>query len=379
MLVYLDNAATTRVYPEAAQAAYDVMTQAYGNPSSQYRLGTEAAARLKRDRTTVAGALGCKPDELYFTSCGTEGDNWALTIGAVLGRRWGKHIITSAVEHAAVIQSAKVLEEQGYEVTYLKPDKAGRIDLADLEAALRPDTVLVSLMLVNNETGVTFPVAEAAKAIHRAKAPALLHTDAVQAFLKVPFSPKALGADLVTVSGHKIGAPKGIGALYIRSGLKAPSFLRGGKQESGLRAGTEATAQIAAFAVACEIRKAGLQKNFSHMTELKAYTLEHLTQSVPGLVVVSAGDAPHICAVSLPGYPSEMLVRDLSDRDICVSSGSACHKGKPSHVYEAMHLDPRINQGVLRISFAPENTRADADALCRALVDIQRERVPAAY
>lgn len=375
MPVYLDNAATTRVRPEAAQAALRAMTEEYGNPSSGYAPGRAAADALENHRAVVADTLGCKPEEVFFTSGGTEGDNWAIFIAAALGRRRGKHIVTTSIEHAAVLEPLKALEERGYEVICLKPDKSGHISVQALEAALRPDTVLVSMMLANNESGVLLPVAEAAEAVKRSGAPALLHTDAVQGFLKVPFTPGALGADLLTVSGHKIGAPKGIGALYIRSGLRAVPLLRGGGQETGLRSGTEPTAQIAGLAAACAVGRMEAAEHRVRMQRLKDKTLAMLTAALPELTVVSRGDVPHICAVSLPGYPSEMLVRELSDRGIFVSSGSACHKGKPSHVFAALGLPKRTLMGVLRISFSPDNTEDDAEALRDALIKITQERI----
>lgn len=375
MPVYLDHAATTRVLPAAAAAAMRVMTEEYGNPSSRYALGKAADDMVQRHRAAVARAMGCSPEETYFTSGGTEGDNWALSIGAALGRNHGGHIITTAIEHAAILEPVKALEEQGFAVTRLKPNKNGRISAQAVEQALRPDTVLVSMMLVNNETGVLLPVAEAASAVHCSGTGALFHTDAVQGFLKVPFTPAELGVDLLTISGHKIGAPKGIGAFYIRSGLKAPPLLRGGGQEKGLRSGTEPTAQIAAFAAACEEGVKDFTAHAAHIANLREYALSSLTAALPELVVVSPGDAPHICAVSLPGYPSEMLVRDLSDREIFVSSGSACHKGKPSHVFDALGLPKRTLMGVLRVSFSPDNTRQDVDALVKALTQITKERI----
>ena len=371
MSIYLDHAATTPVCPQAAQAAYEAMTEGYGNPSSGYAIGQAAAAKVKEYRAVVADRLGCLPEELTFTSCGTEGDNWAIRGAVEYGKRTGKHIITTAIEHSAVLEPIRALAAQGYEVTYLKPDKSGHVSAEELAHALRPDTVLVSMMLVNNELGTLQPVAEAARAIQAARCPALLHCDAVQAFLKVPFTPKELGVDLLTISGHKIRAPKGIGAQYIRKGLDLKPLLLGGGQESGLRSGTEPTAQLAALAAACE---AWDREAPARIAAVKAYALE-VFSAVPGLEVVSPGDAPHICAISLPGYPSEMLVRDLSDRGIYVASGSACHKGKPSHVFAALGLPKRTLMGVLRISFGPDSTRSEADALASALTEITQTRI----
>ena len=250
MIHYFDNAATTPVRPEAVQAAVEAMTEGWGNPSSRYALGREAADRVAGWRGDVAAGLGCRPEEVFFTSCGSEGDNWAIRGAVELGKRRGRHIITTAIEHAAVLEPCRELERQGYEVTYLRPDREGNISLEELEAALRPDTVLVSMMLVNNELGTVLPVAQAAQLVRRLGSSALLHCDGVQGLLKLPFTPAELGVDLLTVSGHKIHAPKGIGALYVRRGLKLPPLIRGGGQEGGLRSGTEATAQIAAFAAA---------------------------------------------------------------------------------------------------------------------------------
>lgn len=376
-MLYFDHAATTPVLPEAADAAYRVMTRNYGNPSSLHALGKEAAKEVEANRSIVARALGCQPGELYFTSCGTEGDNWAVRLAVHLGRRRGKHIITTAVEHAAVLEPCKYLEQQGYEVDYLDPDPTGRIPIDAVEAALREDTVLVSMMLVNNETGAIQPVAEVSSLLKRKKSAALLHTDAVQGFLKLDFTPKALGADLLTLSAHKIGGMKGSGALYIRSGLRAEPMLRGGGQEKGLRSGTEATPQIAAFAAAADHGFTNREAHIAHLNSLKAYTLELLQAKVPGLVVVSPGDAPHICAVSLPGRPSQVVVRYLSDKGICLSAGSACHRGKASHVYGAMNLSKAVRDGMLRISFGPSNTKEEADALADALLSAAQELVSA--
>ena len=247
---YLDYAATTPVPRAVAEAMAEALTESFGNPSSQYSLGRQARDRLERDRRVIAGALGCKPEQLFFTSCGTEGDNWAIRAALHQNRRVGRHIVTTAVEHSAVLQCLKALEREGYSVTYLKPDGQGRIAASQVAEALREDTALVSVMLVNNETGARFPVEEIAALLH--DRPALLHTDAVQAFLKVPFTAASLGADYITLSAHKIGGPKGVGALFAGGRAKVPQpLLYGGGQEAGTRPGTEATAQTAAFAAAC--------------------------------------------------------------------------------------------------------------------------------
>lgn len=366
-LIYFDYAATTPVKPEAVQAMVESLGQ-FGNPSSRYEYGRQAALRVKADRETVAKAFGCSPAELFFTSCGTEGDNWAIRRGVEANRRKGKHIVTTAVEHAAVLETCKDLERQGCEVTYLKPDRAGRITVEQLTAALRPDTALVSMMLVNNETGVTLPVAECVKAVKAFDASILFHCDAVQGFLKTRSLLARLGADLVTVSGHKVGGPKGIGALYIKKGVRLRPLLTGGGQEEGLRSGTEATAQIAGFAAAVRANGADPGR-LERAAAIKEYTLSNLKEAVPKLEVISQGDAPHICAVTLPGYKSEVVVRVLGDRGVCISSGSACHKGKPSHVFAAMNLPKPWLDGALRLSFSPDSTKEEADALADALKD----------
>ena len=366
-LIYFDYAATAPVRPEAIKAMMDALGQ-FGNPSSRYGYARRAAQRVKEDREAVAAAFGCSPSELFFTSCGTEGDNWALRRGAELNRRRGKHIVTTAVEHAAVLETCRDLERQGYEVTYLKPDRAGRISPEQLAAALQPDTALVSMMLVNNETGVIFPVEDCVKAVKAFDPAILFHCDAVQGFLKTPRPLVRLGADLVAVSGHKIGAPKGIGALYVKKGVRLRPLLTGGGQEEGLRSGTEATAQIAAFAAAVRAGAAD-QTRLERAAAVKEYTLSKLKEALPRLEVISAGDAPHICAVTLPGYKSEVVVRVLGDRGVCVSSGSACHKGRPSHVFAAMNLPKPWLDGALRLSFSADSTREEADALVSALRD----------
>ena len=363
---YLDNSATTRVCPEAAAAALRAMTEVYGNPSSTYTKGREAKKLLDASRKLVSDALGCQPGELVFTSCGSESDNWALLSGAEAMSRRGKHVITSAVEHDAVRKSAEELERRGYELTYLRPDASGAIDPEAVRSALRPDTILVSLMLVNNETGAVTDIAAVSRVLKEAGSEALLHTDAVQACCKLAFTPKSLGADLISVSGHKIHAPKGVGALYIRKGLRIRPCILGGAQEDGRRAGTEAVPQIAAFGEAARLAKAGLEENAAHMAALKARTLDELRASIPELRWIDSA-APHILSISLPGWRSEVLRNFLEAREIYVSRSSACKKGARSHVLEAVGMDPRAIDGALRIGFFRFSTGDDVDALCAAL------------
>ena len=376
MIAYLDNAATTPVSPEAAQAACNAMTTDFGNPSTQYPLGKAAKKALDGHRKAVADALGCKPAEVVFTSCGTESDNWALRLGAQKNRRKGRHIITTAFEPSAILQTCHEMEAEGWEVTYLMPNRQGQISLDDLKAALRPDTVLVSMLLVNNETGCVFPAADIAALLREKGSPALLHCDAVQGFLKVPCDPEGWGVDLMSLSGHKVGGPKGVGALYIGPRVRNPRpLLPGGGQERGARSGTEATAQIAGFAKAVELRLADYDAKLAHMAGLKAYCREKLL-AMGGVVPVGEGTAPHILAVSLVGYPSANIVTDLGAQGICISAGSACHQGKASHVVSALGLDKKTAAGVIRISFSPDNTEADVDALCHALKSHRDSRFP---
>ena len=365
---YLDNSATTRVCPEAAQAALAAMTDCFGNPSSTYTLGREAKKLLDRSRKQVSDALGCAPGELVFTSCGSESDNWAILGGAEAMKRRGKHVISSLVEHDAVRKSLDELEARGFEVTRLKPEKDGSISPEAVLAALREDTVLVTLMLVNNETGGVTDIASVAKGLRARGSSALLHTDAVQGFLKVPFSAKSLGADLISVSGHKIHAPKGVGALYIRQGLRLKPFILGGGQEEGRRAGTEAVPQIAAFGEACRIGKSGMSENIRRMAALKQELLEELRAGIPELGWVESA-APHILSVSLPGWRSEVLMNFLEAREIYVSKSSACKKGGRSHVLEAIGLDARAIDGALRIGLSRMSTEEDILALVRGLLD----------
>jgi cysteine desulfurase len=375
MQIYLDNAATTKVCEQAAAAAYSAMTQDYGNPSSTHTVGRQAAKLLESARAQVAAALDCAPEEIFFTSGGTESVNWALLSGAQLMKRQGNHIIGSSAEHSAAQRCLDELEKRGFEVTRLNPQKDGSISVQDAAAALREDTILVSLMAVNNETGGITDISAISREMKRAKSKALLHTDAVQAFLKIPLSAKTLGADLISVSGHKIHAPKGVGALYIRGGGKkinlAPLIV-GGAQEDGKRAGTQAMPLIAAFGAACACAKADFEERTRYIAELKELAVQTLTRENHSLQVLS-GNAPQILSVSLPGYKSEVLMNYLEARDIFVSKSSACKKGGRSYVLEAAKHSPAVIDGAIRISFSHYNTREEVLAFCASLKDSKRD------
>ena len=366
MEIYLDNSATTRVCPEAAEAAMNAMLTDYGNPSSTHAKGRAALKLVMNARKQLAKALGCEAFELAFTSCGSESDNWALWSGADAVSRRGGHVISSTVEHDAVRKALDELERRGYEVTRLTPGSSGAVTPEQVAGAVRPDTILCSLMLVNNETGAVTDIKAVSKIVKAANPKALVHTDAVQGFLKLPFSAKTLGADLISVSGHKIHAPKGIGALYIRSGLRLRPLIVGGAQEDGRRAGTENVPYICAFGEAARIGFARAAEYQEHMRTLREHAIDRLRAENPGLVVIGGG-APHILSVSLPGYKSEVLMNFLEAREIYVSRSSACKRGARSHVLEAMGLAPEVIDGAIRVGLSRYTTREEMDEFCSAL------------
>ena len=375
-MIYLDHAATTPVPRAVADAMYAVLTEQFGNPSAQYPMGQEMHRQVEAWRAVIAKAVDCEPKRLFFTSCGTEGDNWAIRAACWQNRHVGRHIVTTAVEHHAVLNCCRQLEQEGWEVTKILPDGNGDISAEAVLAAVRPDTALVSVMMVNNELGNLYPIADIARGLKAVNDKTLLHTDAVQGFLKVPFSAGTLGADFITLSGHKIGAPKGIGALYIGPRVRNPRpLLAGGGQEQGLRSGTEATAQIVGFAKAVELRQEGLEEKLRHMAEVKAYAVEKL-RAIPDLQIIGDGQAPHVLSVSMAGWPSQNVVTDLGSQGICISAGSACHQGKSSQVVAALKLPRRVAAGVIRLSFGPETTFAEIDACAEALRNHHDRRMP---
>ena len=368
-MIYLDNSATTKPCPEAVEAITKALTETWGNPSSLYSFGIDTARLLRQARRAVAAAMGAEPDRVFFTSGGTEADNWAI-LGTVrrMGKR-GKHIITTAIEHHAILNCMNDLEAQGFEITYLQPDAMGRISPADLKAALRKDTILVSVMMVNNEVGSVMPIAQMAKLTHKLCPDAIFHTDAVQGFLKVPFAAKSLGADLISVSSHKVHGPKGAGALYICPKLKSfPPLLLGGGQEGGFRSGTEGVPAIMGFAAACAAVGSTFRADIQQEAALIAEFSEKFA-ALEGVSVNGAHEAPHILSLAIPGVPVQNTINILQDHGICVSAGSACAKGHRSHVLSAMKLPPETIDSAFRISLCRNTTREELELLFAVIRD----------
>lgn len=366
--IYYDNSATTRVRDEVAQEMQQLLCQSYGNPSSLHRLGFDARQRLEKARKQVAASLGCEAESITFTSGGTEADVLAILGGAAALQRRGDHLITTAIEHDAVLQSCKHLESQGWRVTYLKPDRWGNISVQQVLDALEDKTVLVSIMAVNNEVGSILPVGEMAKAVHRANPLTQFHTDCVQAWGKQPLKiGKNLDVDFLTVSSHKIYGPKGVGALYVRKGAKIKPLLFGGGQEKNLRPGTENLPGICGMGLAAELLCREMKDNEARISAIKAALTEGLRQ-LPGVEILSGEDAtPYILNIALPGLRSEILLHALEEQGVYLSSGSACAKGAPSHVLAALGLDRRLSDSALRLSFGRYNTLEEVPLFLEAL------------
>ena len=374
-MIYLDNSATTKPCEDAVAAMVNALTENWANPSALYGFGIDAAHALRNARNQVAAAMGAEHDRVFFTSGGTEADNWAILGTAKRFGKKNKHIVTTAIEHHAILNTMKELESQGFEVTYLQPDELGRITLDTLRAALRKDTILVSIMMVNNEVGSVMPIAQMAKLTHKLCPEAIFHTDAVQGFLKVPFAAKTLGADLISVSSHKVHGPKGAGALYISPRLKSfPALLLGGGQEGGYRSGTEGTPAIFGFAAACAALSATFKEDIPREKAMLDETIQALS-TLSGLVINGAHDAPHILSLAIPGLPTQNTINILQDHGICVSAGSACAKGHRSHVLDAMKVAPEVIDGSFRISISRDTTQEELNTLVHAL---QQEALPRA-
>lgn len=375
MEAYLDNSATTRVTDSVRDVVVRTMTEDYGNPSSQHRKGVEAERYLKDAREKLADTLKCSEKEIYFTSGGTESDNWAILGAAAANKRAGMHVITTAIEHAAVLMPMHYLEEQGFRVTYLPVDERGYISLQDLEAAICDDTILVSMMYVNNEVGTIEPIAEAGALVKKKNPSALFHVDAVQAYGKYPIYPRRMGIDMLSVSGHKIHGPKGSGFLYVKEKTKLQPLILGGGQQKGLRSGTDNVPGAAGLAQAAVDAYASLKEDHAHMLALKNRLMTGLSE-LPDVVIHSEEgekSAAHIVSAAFVGVRSEVLLHALEDKGIYVSAGSACSSNKKlpvSPVLKELHLRPELLESTLRFSFSRFTTEEEIDNCLDALWEL---------
>ena len=371
MEAYLDNSATTRCYKEVAEIVAKTMTEDFGNPSAMHLKGVEAENYVKEAAKAIAKTLKVQDKEIYFTSGGTESDNWALIGTALANHRQGKHMITTPFEHSAVSAPLAWLQEQGFEITVIPVDEEGNLDLKKLEEAIREDTILVSTMFVNNEMGAVVPVEEVGRIVHEKNPRTLYHVDAIQAYGKYKIYPKKMGIDLLAVSGHKIHGPKGVGFLYINEKAKVQPFILGGGQQKGMRSGTDNVPGIAGLGTAAKMIYQNLDENVEHMRELKLYfakelaTLEQVEINGPK----PERGAPHILNVSFLGVRSEVLLHSLEDMGIYVSAGSACssHKRAGSSSLGALRLTPERKESAIRFSFCETTTKEDIDYTLEAL------------
>lgn len=362
---YLDNSATTVVSEKSAVKAYKIMTEIYGNPSSLHLKGMQAEDELVSARKIVSSKLGAMSEELFFTSGGTEANNTVLFGVAQAKKRRGNKIIISLVEHSSIMESAQKLENDGFDVVRISPREDGMIHTEDVLSEVDNKTILVSIMCVNNETGAIMPVSEIFSAVKEKNREALCHTDAVQAFGKIHINAKRLGADFISVSGHKIHAPKGVGALYVRKGARLVPLHYGGEQEKKIRPGTESLPLIGAMGVACG--EFSIDSNLEKIKELNSYAREKLL-GIDGVSINSPDNAlPYVLNISAGKVRSETMLHFLEELDVFISSGSACAKGKPSHVLSAMGLSRDRADSALRISFSKYNNKEDIDVLCRGI------------
>ena len=371
-MIYLDNAATTKTAPEVVEAMLPYFTELYGNPSSVYQFAQKSKEAVAASRETIAGALGAKPEEIYFTAGGTEADNWAIKAAAEAYRAKGNHIITSKIEHHAVLHTCQWLEKQGFDVTYLDVDETGIVKLDQLERAIRPETILISVMFANNEIGTIQPVKEIGQLARRHGV--LFHTDAVQAFGQLPIQVDEMNIDMLSSSGHKLNGPKGIGFLYIRKGVKIRSFVHGGAQERKRRAGTENVPGIVGYAAAVERAVRTMEQRTARERELRDYLISRVLAEVPytRLNGHRTKRLPNNANFSFQFVEGESLLIMLDMEGICGSSGSACTSGSldPSHVLLAIGLPHEIAHGSLRLTLSEETTKEELDYVAEAIKKI---------
>ena len=369
---YFDNAATTKVKEEVLEEMFPYFLEQYGNPSSMYSLGREAKRALEKARKRVSDLINCKPKEIYFTSCGSESDNTAIKGIANKNKDKGKHIITSKIEHPAVLHTCQALEKDGFKVTYLNVDKYGFINLEELENSIKKDTILISIMFANNEIGTIEQIEEISKIAKNHNI--IFHTDAVQACGNIDIDVEKLGIDMLSLSGHKLNAPKGVGALYVKEGIEFQKFMDGGHQEKNKRGGTENVAEIVGLGKASELAKNNLKQHQEHLKTLRDYYIKNIEERLPDAKLNGprGNRLPGNANFSFPGINGEELLIHLDERGICASAGSACTTGttNPSHVLVAIGLDKNLSKGALRVSFGDENTLEDVDFLVDSLVKI---------
>ena len=369
---YFDNAATTRVKEDVLEEMLPYFTERYGNPSSMYTKGRETRKAVEEARTKVAALINCKPNEIYFTGCGTESDNMAIKGVAYANWRKGKHIITSKIEHPAILHTCQNLQNHGFKVTYLDVDKNGFINLDELKNGIRNDTILISIMFANNEIGTIQPIHEIAQIAKMYNI--IFHTDSVQACGNVPIDVQKMGIDMLSLSGHKLYAPKGIGALYVRNGIQFEKFMDGGHQEKNKRAGTENVPGIIGLGKACELAKNNLNNHMKHLQEMRDYYISQVKERIPNIKLNGSLEKrlPGNANFSFEGIDGESLLLNLDAKGICASSGSACTTGStsPSHVLLAIGLSPESANGALRTTFGEENIKEDVDYLVENLAEI---------
>ena len=369
---YFDNAATTKVKSEVLEEMLPYLKEEYGNASSLYSIGRKAKRAIEKARRQVAELINCNPEEIYFTSCGTESDNTAIKEIAKTYRKKGKHIITSKIEHPAILHTCQSLEKQGYRVTYLSVDENGKINLDELRRVISMDTILISIMTANNEIGTIQPIEEISKIAKMYNI--IFHTDAVQACGNIPIDVQKMGIDSLSLSGHKINAPKGIGALYIKKGIEFEKFIDGGHQENDKRAGTENVAEIVALGKACEIAKNNLENHMKYLQELRDYFIKQIEENVQDVKLNGDREKrlPGNTNFSFKGIKGETLLLKLDEIGICASTGSACSSGveAPSHVLTAIGLSNELANSSLRVTFGEENTKEDASYLIKNLIEI---------
>ncbi len=369
---YFDNSATTRVKEEVLEEMLPYFTEKYGNASSLYSIGRISKKAIEEARKKVASLINCNSNEIYFTGCGSESDNTIIKGIAYANKKKGKHIITSQIEHPAVLHTCQMLEKQGFEVTYLKVDKEGIINIEELRNSIRNDTILISIMFANNEIGSIQPITMISKIARMYNI--VFHTDAVQACGNVPIDVKRMGIDSLSLSGHKLYAPKGIGALYVRNGIEFKKFMDGGHQEKNKRAGTENVAGIVGLGKACELANLHLKEHMTHLRELRDYFIAQVQQKIEGAVLNGGMEnrLPGNANFAFPGIDGEALLLNLDAKGICASAGSACTSGSsaPSHVLASIGLPNELAQGALRVTFGEDNTKEDVDYLVESLCEI---------